>query len=367
MKRVNFIIIIVLLIIVSFGSAIIFRNIFSNGIEKNICKDKEIRNIILMIGDGMGENHIIASQILKGDMLVIQIIENKTYVTTESIDGVTDSAAAATAIATGFKTNNMMLGIDANGNEVENVIEFANKNGLKTGIVCTSVLNDATPAGFCVHNRFRYDYDRSAKLEIESCVDLMFGGGREYFSKYENEMKENGFIWVNDFSELSNIDKNSKIIGTFAESEIYREDVEFRLADMTKEAISRLENENGFFLMVEGSLIDIYSEKKDVENMIKEVIEFDNAIEIAKEYVDEHSDTLLIVTADHETGGLNLDNVTSAEQLTKELFIFGNSEFSLHTNINVPLYIYGNGAEDLTKYDVIDNTDIFKFIRECLS
>ena len=322
--------------------------------------DKKIKNVIYMIGDGMGENHIIAGGIYKGQELNIQAIQNKSYVITSSTEEVTDSAAAATALATGYKTNNGVLGKDQYGNKVENLIEYTNKRGMKTGIVCTQILNHATPAGFSVHNDYRYNYDEIAKSEIESCVDLMLGGGSEYFSKYQNEIIRNDFKWVNDFSELRTIGKDNKVIGTFASESISKEENRVKLADLTKEAISRLENEKGFFLMVEGSDIDTYSHEGNIAKMLNEMIDFDDAVGIAKEYVDKHEDTLLIVTADHETGGLNLDGVTSAQQLRDSLYTSGGT----HTSRNVLVYAYGIGAEHLTQYDIIDNTSICKFIRQ---
>jgi len=328
--------------------------------EKIPATDKKIKNIIYMIGDGMGENHIIAGGLYVGEELNIQTIKNKSYVTTASTESVTDSAAAATALATGYKTKNGMIGKDQYGNNLENLVEYANKKEMKTGIVCTQILNHATPAGFSIHNDYRYNYDEIAKSQIESCVDLMFGGGRTYFSKYKNDIKDNGFAFVNDFSELSSVDKNNKVIGTFANESISKEEKRVSLAELTEEAINRLGNDKGFFLMVEGSDIDSYSHEGNMSKMLNEMIDFDDAVGVAKVYVDENEDTLLIVTADHETGGLNLDGVMSKEQLRDSLFTSGGT----HTSRNVLVYAYGMGAEDLTKYDVIDNTAICKFVRQ---
>lgn len=324
--------------------------------------DKKIKNIIYMIGDGMGENHIIAGALYKGEELNIQTIKNKSYVITSSTEEVTDSAAAATALATGYKTNNGIIGKDQYGNDLENLIEYANKMGMKTGIVCTQILNHATPAAFSAHNYSRYNYDEIAKSQIESCVDLMLGGGREYFSKYESKMLENNFKWVNSFSELSSVSKEDKVIGTFASASISEEENRVSLKDLTEEALSRLDNENGFFLMVEGSNIDTYSHQSNIEKTLNEIIDFDDAVEVAKEYVDRNQDTLLIVTADHETGGLNLDGLATAEQLTDSLYTSNGT----HTSANVLIYAYGISAEDLTQYNLIDNTAICNFIKQGL-
>lgn len=325
--------------------------------------ENKIKNVIYMIGDGMGENHIIAGALYKGEKLNIQNIKNKSYVTTASISTVTDSAAGATALATGYKTINGFVGKDKYGNDVENLIEYTNSKGLKTGIACTQILNHATPAAFSVHNIYRYNYDEIVQLQIESCVDIMFGGGRNYFSKYESKMADNNYKWINDLSELENINKNEKIIGTFASESISKEKDRISLANMTKEALSRLENDNGFFLMVEGSDIDVYSHESNMSKMLTEMIDFDDAVGVAMEYVNNNQDTLLVVTADHETGGLTLDGVTSSNQLNNSLF---TSE-GQHTNSNVIVYAYGIGARDITQYDIIDNTSIYKFIKQAIT
>ena len=325
--------------------------------------NKDIKNIIYMIGDGMGENHIIAGELYKGEELNIQTIENKSYIKTASTSTVTDSAAAATALATGHKTINGMVGIDKDGNNLENIIEYANLKGLKTGVVCTQILNHATPASFLVHNNYRYNYYQIAQEQIRSNIDIMLGGGRLYFNRYENEIRENGFRWINNISELNNIDKNEKIIGTLANESISKENERTNLADMVKETLGRLENENGFLVMIEGSDIDTYSHDNNMKQMLVEMIDFDNAVGVAMEYVDNNPDTLLIITADHETGGLILDNITSKEQLNNECFTSNGQ----HTQKDVPIYAYGLGENDITQYDIIDNTSIFKFIKQALN
>lgn len=322
----------------------------------------KIKNVIYMVGDGMGENHIIAGGLYKGEELNIQKIENKSYVKTASLSTVTDSAAGATALATGNKTINGMIGKDQSGNDVENLIEYANSKKMKTGIVCTQILNHATPAGFSVHNVYRYNYEEIAQSQIECCVDLMLGGGRKYFRDYEFKMVENNCKWINELSELKNINENERVIGTFAEENLSLEINRTSLADMTKGAIDRLEDENGFFLMLEGSDIDTYSHSGNMDKMLIEMLDFDDAVGIAMDYVKSHPDTLLIVTADHETGGLNLDGVTSKEQLTDLLF----TSYGQHTQANVVIYAYGLGASDITKYDIIDNTSIYRFVRKGL-
>ncbi len=321
------------------------------------------KNVIIMIGDGMGENHIKAAEINNGKKLNIQNIKNKTYVTTASIESVTDSAAAATALATGYKTTNGTIGKDKNGNNVENILEYAATKNKKTGIVVTQILPHATPAGFSVHNDYRYNYDEIAKSQIYSNIDLMLGGGTDYFNKYESLMQSNNISYINNLEDIKNVDIKNRVIGTFASNTISNDANRTSLKDMTTTALSRLENENGFVLMIEGSDIDTYSHESNISRMLNEMNDFDAAVEVAMNYVDEHSDTLVIITADHETGGLKLDGITNKNQLTNSLF----TSIGQHTESNVLVYAYGIGASDLTNYDLIDNTSIFKFSKQILS
>ena len=307
----------------------------------------------------MRENHIIAGELYKETKLNIQNINNKTYVKTASLSTVTDSAASATALATGYKTTNGAIGKDKNKNDVENLIEYSNNKNMKTGIVCTQILNHATPAAFSVHNTYRYNYEKIAESQVQSCLDLMLGGGRKYFYNYKSRMIQNNYKWINEISELENINENERVIGTFAEESISKEANRTSLAEMTEEAIVRLENENGFFLMIEGSDIDSYSHEQAIDKMLIEMVDFDDAVGVAMSYVDNNPDTLLIVTADHETGGLKLDNAISKEKLTNKLF-----STTEHTETDVALYAYGIGENEITEYDIIDNTSIYKFIKQ---
>lgn len=361
-KKIIFRILILVLILAVLVSGIIINQEANDNNNKKT-QDSEIKNIIFMIGDGMGENHIRAGEIYKGEKLNIQEIENKTYVTTSSKSEITDSAAAATALASGHKTNNGVVGKDENGNDLENLTEYFNSKGLKTGIIATQILNHATPAGFSAHNVSRFNYEEIAQSQIKSCVNIMLGGGREYFSKYESQILENNYKWINNVDELENIGKDEKVIGTFAEQSISQEDDRVSLSKMTEVALSKLENDKGFFLMVEGSDIDTYSHKTDISKMLTEIIDFDEAVKTAMSYVDKHPDTLLIVTADHETGGLDLEGITTKEQLTNLLFKSNGA----HTSRNVLLYAYGAGAEKLTHEKLIDNTEICKFIKQEIS
>ena len=203
----------------------------------------------------------------------------------------------------------------------------------------------------------------------------MLGGCQQYFSGTQDlrqEMAANGYNYITNFADLSKYGKDKKVIGAFSWDRMTKDSSDNAinanptLAQMTEAALSRLENNQGFFVMIEGSDIDTYSHKGQMANMLNELQCFDNAIKVSMDYVDRHPNTLLIITADHETGGLSLNNVTSKNQLTDSLFTNRGSYEYDHTNQNVFVYTYGKYAEELTNHGTIDNTDIHHFVKEKL-
>ncbi|MDO5123537.1 MAG: alkaline phosphatase [Eubacteriales bacterium] len=318
--------------------------------------ETQVKNVIFMIGDGMGKEQVEAGAVYKGSNLVFQDFTAQTTVTTSSLSGTTDSAAAATAMSTGVKTKNSNLGLDKDGNKVENLVEFSKNRGLKTGVVATQVLPHATPAGFTAHVTSRYSYNTIAVQQIMLQPDVLMGGGATYFTGREELLEANNFTVAKTFEEASNAPADKNLLGIF-DSNYITADEEPKLAQMTELTLSRLTNENGFFTMIEGSDIDSYCHQNDMNNMLKELMVFDDAVKVAKDYVDNNPGTLLIVTADHETGGLNVPDGATKSDLKNALF---TSES--HTGADVGLYAYGTGAEKLCENAKIDNTDIQKFI-----
>lgn len=332
--------------------------------------DTKVKNVIFMIGDGFGEKQAQAGELYKGGKLVFRTGEEngwyRNWQTTHDADypKFTDSAAAATALATGVKVHDSVVGISPGGKWVENLTEFSKARGLKTGIVVTQVLPHATPAGFTAHVDSRHSYDEIATQQVKQNIDLMFGGGSTYFNARKSLMNDLGYSYVTNFSDVSNVPADQKLIGAFKDSYIKHSDSNLpMLADTTKKALERLTNDDGFFVMIEGSDIDAYAHNSNMADMLDEIIVFDNAVKVAQQYVDEHPDTLLIVTADHETGGLDLSGVTDKSQLTNGLFKSGGT----HTGQSVPLYAYGKGAQELTQYNTIDNTEIHQFVTDVLN
>lgn len=331
----------------------------------------QIKNVIFMIGDGMGVNHIEAGKLYKGSNLVFTQFTN-TYVSTYSKSNfITDSAASATALATGNKTINYYVGIDYYGNKLETLAEYAHKKGLKTGLVATQTINHATPAGFSAHNYNRSNYDDITIDQVNSGIDLMLGGGTNYFSKDNiiNLMDTNGYAYITNFSDIYNIDKNEKVIGAFSPGSFHETSGNLpSLEEMTSVALNRLDSNSGFFLMVEGSNIDTYSHQGNLINMLIELVEFDKAVGIAKNYVDNHPDTLLIITADHETGGLNLGGAyNQSSLLSNAKFTSSSNPYDqAHTASFVKVYTYGVTKDALTRPSLIDNTYIHNYVKQGL-
>lgn len=333
-----------------------------------------VKNVILMIGDGMGNNHIKAAEIYSGNKLTIQSSDfNSTYVSTYSkSDFVTDSAAAATALATGTKTINYYVSIDYKGNQLETLSEYAHKKGLKTGLVATQMINHATPAAFSSHNYNRSNYSSITIDQINSGIDLMIGGGSDYFNTTAalELMANNNYTYITNFQDIYNIDNSKKVIGTFSSGSFHETTNSVpSLTEMTEVSLDRLgSSDSGFFLMIEGSNIDSYSHVNNLQSTLEEVIEFDKAVAIAKKYVDTHPDTLLIVTADHETGGLDLNGATNKSSLlSKASFTSSTSTTSKpHTAAFVKVYTYGKGSKGLTSPSLIDNTYIHNYIKQGL-
>ncbi len=334
------------------------------------------KNIILMIGDGMGLAQVSAGKTYKGQ-LNLEKMKIIGLLTTHSCDKyVTDSAAGATAMSTGYKTKNVAIGIDCNGEKRETVLEYANKIGKSTGIVVVCAITHATPAAFVAHVP-----DRNMQIEIaeqiakEANADLYLGGGWGWFlpkSKggRRNDtldlievMKKRGYVYISKPEDFYNLDiKNvNKLLGLFAENHPpYSQDRKPTLAEMTKKAIEFLSRDkDGFFLMVEGSQIDWAGHDNNSDQILKEMADFDDAIGVALDFAQKDGNTLVIVTADHETGGYALVNGSISERKVEGKFITES-----HTGIMVPVFAFGPGAEAFAGFG--DNTLIGKKIFEYL-
>lgn len=340
--------------------------------EYNLEEDVPVKNIILMIGDGMGENIIKASEVVKGDKLVMSGMPHKTYVTTHSVSvekgyaDFTDSAASATAISTGVKTLNSYIGVDENENKLETICEFAMNKGLKTGLVARHYVCHATPAGMVAHNNSRNNYQKILREMINSGVNVMFGGGGQYYKdskKTRTTVEENNYKYITTEEELLALEGNEeKVLGMFAFDNMGSATHNPQLPVMTEKALELLDNENGFFLMVEGSNIDVYAAQENMPETLEQMKSFDASVDYVLSWAEQHPGTLVIVTADHETGGVMVPENAKPEDITNDCFTSDGE----HTNTNVLLMASGANSKGICEQELIDNTDIAKYMRKVL-
>jgi alkaline phosphatase len=282
------------------------------------------KNIIMVIADGMGPAYTTSYRYFNDDPTT-DIVEETVFdrllvgsVSTypASVSGlVTDSAAGATALATGYKTYNGAIALDVNKNSVETVLEFAKKQGKKTGIVVTSQINHATPAGYLTHNESRNNYNAIADSYIDKGIkaDVYFGGGWKYFIREDRnlieEFKASGFQYIDNYNALNTLKPEMPVIGLFDDTGLpsAQDDSDpYRLSAMTKVAIKQLENSKGYFMLVEASQIDWAGHSNDIATAMAEMSDLAKTMEYLEEYVKQNPDTLVILTADHSTGGLTV-------------------------------------------------------------
>lgn len=321
---------------------------------------QEVKNIIYLIGDGMGLTSASMMQLVNNyEPTIFDKADNVALQKTYSLDNrVTDSAASGTALATGHKTNNTMLGQLPDGTNLESLIELASAKGKATGIVVTTYLQHATPGAFYAHVPSRHEYATISEQLLASNIDIAIGGGMAFFEeRYGDNGKARQAIAESGFSFHESIDTElygERILALLADKEI--ENRTGYLAKATTVAINHLDNCNeGFVLMVEGSLIDGMGHGNNAEGQKSEMRDFMEAIEVAVAYAAKHNDTLVVVTADHETGGLAI--------------VSGNADFNLseqgieykwstggHSGTMVPIYLYGACAELIN--GVMENADL---------
>lgn len=282
------------------------------------------KNIIMIIGDGMGPAYTSAYRYFNDDPTtpeIEQTVFDRHFVGSSStypapISGyVTDSAAGATALSSGVKTYNGAIGIDVNKNPLETVLDRAKAQGKKTGIVVTSQINHATPAAYLAHNDSRRNYNAIADSYIDGGIkaDLYLGGGWDYFIREDrnivDEFKQAGFHYIDDYQSLESIPKNTPILGLFAETGLpwaLDDTNKHRLSMMTKAATQQLENKAGYFMLIEASQIDWGGHGNDIAVAMAEMDDLAKTIEYLEVYVDKNPNTLVVITADHSTGGFTI-------------------------------------------------------------
>lgn len=326
----------------------------------DVSDDGEVKNVILLIGDGLGIGQLTAAEVMNGeDDLVQTSLPYTTLVTTHSESNyVTDSAASATALATGFKTRNGMVGMASDREYLFTVLEDAEHLGKATGVVTTTRVTHATPASFFAHVIDRGKEEIIAGQLLESGVDVALGGGNTYFEDLNPE--EAGYTIVYDADSLDLVD-SGMVLGLFSEGYMNYESArpgsgQPSLTDMTNKALDILsEDEDGFFLMIEGGRIDHASHANDFDNAVTETLVFDEAVLVALEYASNRDDTLVIVTSDHETGGISIVGGYQSGGGMQLEWISDD-----HIGSLVPVYAYGPRASEIVSFR--DNTDIGAFL-----
>ncbi len=360
-KKFLLIAISIILIIAFVTSTVIFSVYYFSKYSKNPEITARAENIILMIGDGMGEKHIEVASLYEGAPLTINSsLPEYGYVKTRSLTpGPTDSAASATAMATGKKVWNRTVSM-FNGKPLETITELAQKAGKKTGLVTTKSVTDATPAAFSAHVKHRKNQSEIALQQIEnSNLNVLFGLGQEYYAPYSTKIANDTRDYFTSFSQLSSASKESVFcilpddgISTISNSEE-------TLRVLTEKALDILskDNPNGFFLMVEGAKIDTMSHDNNMQGMINELMAFDDAVVTGLHFARTNKNTTVIVLADHETARIRIPADAEANDISDKWF-----KSSIHTMRDVPYFAFGPGASEIP--DEIDNTDVFLIMKQ---
>lgn len=346
------------------------------GPRLSLVADQPIKNVIFMIGDGTGIAQLYSGQLQEvgsDGYLHAQRLPITGIIKTHAEDNlITDSASGATAYSCGIKTNNGVIAQDSDGNECVTLMELAQQAGMKTGLVATSGVTHATPASFATHIDSRNKYSEIAEQMVESEVDVILGGGLEYFipsdsagSNREDQLnvlsslRDQGYSVVLDRQAMIEED-SEQIFGLFSPSGMPSKNRVPSLAEMTNKAVESLSsNENGFFLMVEGSQIDWGGHANETPYVVREVKDFDDAIGVVLTFAQENPGTLVIITADHETGGMTINGVNRENTMVDIAWTSTG-----HTGTPIPLMAYGPHAVEFSGW--WDNTDIGKKVADLL-
>jgi alkaline phosphatase len=322
---------------------------------------RPVKNIILCIGDGMGLSQIYATYTANRGELNIFQIKNIGFSITNAADAyITDSAAGATAFASGHKTNDRAVGVDAAGKPLKSLAVYGAKAGKKTADIAVCSLTDATPAAFYAHQTERSDSTAIATDILTSDIDIFLGSGYADFttnvggSPIVDKMKQRGYTMVRKFDDFIN-SRSAKILALMDTGDT-RSKLNGRgdyLSLAVKKVISTFKDHpKGFFMMAEGSQIDYGGHENNLAQMITENADFDRMVGDALRFADADGQTLVIVTADHETGGLTL-----LDGDIKKGYVLGDFSTNDHTGTPVPVFAYGPHSGDFR--GVYSNTEIF--------
>ena len=339
-------------------------------VEKNITKStKKAKNVIFMVGDGMGITQISSGLYSNSNKLNLERIKtiglHKSYSYDELI---TDSAAGATAFSCGVKTYNGAIGVGPDTIPVQTILEEAELKGLKTGMVATSTIEHATPASFAAHNKYRKNYEEIALDYLDSGCEIIIGGGQKSFDRREmdernlsDEFTKKGYTVVSHvdktIDEIDMTDVEKLVFYTADSSPLPVAQGRDYLKPASLLSINHLNknNEEGFFLLIEGSQIDWGGHANDANMIITEMIDFDNTIGAVLDFAERDGNTLVVITADHETGGFAIQKDSKMNDL-KTAF---TSDY--HTADLIPVFAFGPGEEDFNGF--YENTELYHKMR----
>lgn len=331
-----------------------------NTVSTTVSEVKKPKNIILLVGDGMGLSEVSAAIFYKNGKPNFERFSTIGLSKTSSAsDLITDSAAGATVFSAGVKTYNGAIGVNKDTIAVTNIVQQLSKRGLSTGIIATSSIQHATPASFYAHVKSRRMYEEITEFAPNSGVNFFAGGGLKFFNDRTDgkdllvEMKNKGYKITTDKLPKTPSDKNELILLAEDAMPKMSEGRGDFLPNATKLALEKLsKNEKGFFLMVEGSQIDWGGHANDADYLIGELLDFDKTLGVALDFAKENGETLVIVTADHETGGFTLSAEGSNYNQIKPTFSTPG-----HSATMVPVFAEGPGASKFN--GIFESTEVY--------
>ena len=310
----------------------------------------EVRNVIFLIGDGMGLEQVSCAWVLNHGKLNLDNMPVVGLSRTSSLsDLITDSAAGGTALAAGQKTANSHVGMTPDGEPIYSMLDKARECGKKTGVVVTCHLADATPCDFCCHSDDRYKYDEVIAGYADCGMDFIAGGGRDYFRKnrkdgrdIEDEMARKGYAVAHDEVEL--MAAGLPVLALLADDNLppalERGDLFRHMVAKGLSELSAQSGDKGFVMMIEGSSIDDWQHENRIDMAMEEILDFDRTLGDVLQWAAADGHTLVVVTADHATGALTLQDGDIAEGRIG--VAFGNDS---HNGIAVPFYAWGPGSD----------------------
>ncbi len=331
------------------------------------------KNVIFMIGDGMGVSQITAGMIKNNNRLNLERFPivglHKSY---SSDNLITDSAAGATAFSAGVKTYNGAIGVNPRKKPVKTILEECEEKGMATGMVSTSTIVHATPASFIAHQPSRKMYEEIAADFLKTDIDLFIGGGKKYFDRRKmdernlyKELEAKGYYVSDYFKEnMSDIkfDPNKNFAYFTADDDplpvASGRDYLYGATRVSMGFLKARSKGKGFFLMIEGAQIDWGGHANDANYIISEMLDFDKSVGAVLDWAEKDGETLVVVTADHETGGFSINLGTTQDTMVTEFTT------DYHTAEMIPVFAYGPGSEKFS--GIYENTAIYDKIKKAL-